>query len=159
MVVVVSSPQAQQSDNFLSLCQELRTLHLQSLWKNQRKLKAASYSTSKKAGKALARRIKVRQVKAGIAYLTHPHTKDKPINPQSIDDCAHYLFYFWYLYSAVKFTQRFLHIHSYQFLPSRSLQPRILAKLQGFPNSIHFLTSYCCHWQNSERVTQSGEAH
>lgn len=62
-----TDPNPTRLAQLLSLRQELRTLLLNSFEQVQRKIRAASYSTSNKAGKK-----------------THPHTKQTLTNPQDI---------------------------------------------------------------------------
>lgn len=79
-----SDPWDHQTNHLLSLRQELRTLLLHSYEFLQKKFKATSYSTSNKAGKKLAQRLKGRRTKAKISQLFHPHTKAPLSNPQDI---------------------------------------------------------------------------
>lgn len=68
----------------MNLRQELRMLLLHSFEHIQRKIKANSYSTSNKAGKKLAQRLKGKRSKTKITHLIHPHTKEPLTNPQDI---------------------------------------------------------------------------
>lgn len=80
-----ANPQESRSTKMMSLRQELRLL-LESFDKMQRKIKAVSYFTSNKGGKALAHRINGYRTKTRIAYMYHPHIKAKVTDPQSIAD-------------------------------------------------------------------------
>lgn len=81
-----SDPQDSQTNQLLSLRQELKTLLLDSYEFLQWKFKASTYSTSNKAGKKLAQRLKGRRIKTRITQLIHPHTNTPLSNPQDIAD-------------------------------------------------------------------------
>lgn len=81
-----SSQQAPLPDRLLTLRQELRSLLLHSYDYVHRKLKATTYSTSNKAGKRLAQRLKGRCAKSKIHKLAHPHTQASLTNPQDISN-------------------------------------------------------------------------
>lgn len=77
-------PQSPLPDQLLTLRQELRSLLLHSYDHVHRKLKATTYSTSKKAGKRLAQRLKDRHVKTKIHTLFHHQNQAMLTNPQDI---------------------------------------------------------------------------
>lgn len=79
-----TDPNPQRLAQLLSLRQDLRTLLLNSFEQVQRKIRATYYSTSNKAGKLLAQRLKGRRTKTQIPHMTHPHTKQMLTNPQDI---------------------------------------------------------------------------
>lgn len=81
-----SAPHNPTTNHLLSLRQELKVLLLHSYEFLQRKFKATTYSTSNKAGKKLAQRLKGRRVKTKIPLLIHPHTSIPLSDPQDIAD-------------------------------------------------------------------------
>lgn len=79
-----TNPDPNTQAQLLTLRRDLRSLLLHSYELIQRKLKATTYSTSNKAGKRLAQRLKGRRIKSKITTLSYPHSTDTLTNPQDI---------------------------------------------------------------------------
>ncbi|PIO13727.1 hypothetical protein AB205_0115520 [Aquarana catesbeiana] len=79
-----TNPDPTTQAQLLTLRRDLRSLLLHSYELIQRKLKATTYSTSNKAGKRLAQRLKGQRIKSKIPTLSYPHPTDTLTNPQDI---------------------------------------------------------------------------
>lgn len=79
-----SNPSARLQSRIFTLRQELRSILLEKHEKSYRTLKASSYTTGNKAGKAMSLRVKGYRNKTKILFLHHPHTNEKLLKPQSI---------------------------------------------------------------------------
>lgn len=63
---------------------DLRSLLLESYVKNDKKLKASSYTTGNKSGKAMSLRVQGHRTKTKIPFLYHPHANEKLLKLHSI---------------------------------------------------------------------------
>lgn len=79
-----TNPEPNVQAQLLTLRRDLRSLLLHSYELIQRRLKASSYSTSNKAGKRLAQRLKGQRIKSKIPTLFYSQSTDTLTNPQDI---------------------------------------------------------------------------